>query len=115
MFNYERLDSFLKKDPLFSPSFYIDVDYTLINPDNTVNQSMVVLIKDLRQRYGDKISIIIWSSGGKRYASEAAEKAGIKDLIDTCLCKPIYIIDDCGDLWHTNILTIIEWNCAKNR
>jgi len=114
--NFDRFDLFLnEKYEGFCPTVCIDVDYTLINPDGSVNQTMRKAIIGLKEKYGDRVDIVVWSTGGKKYAREAVDKAGISEYVDIVMSKPIYIVDDCGEDWHFNSLTIIEFNCTRMR
>ncbi len=57
-----------------------DVDYTLINADNTPNYEVIELLHWF-QRNGDRI--IVWSGGGVPYADTWARKLGIGKYIAT--------------------------------
>jgi hypothetical protein len=113
--DFTRLFARANNNDGYCPSVFIDVDYVIINPDGSVNQTIVKTIKDLKAEYGDNIDIIVWSSGGKAYAKAAVEKAELNDFVDGIVSKPHYIVDDFGDMWHCNLLTIIDFDCSKYR
>jgi hypothetical protein len=56
-----------------------DVDYTLINKDNTPNYEVLDLLRWFI-RNGDRI--VVWSGGGTDYASHWVDKLGLDALAE---------------------------------
>lgn len=108
MFDHDRIDIFVNKNPDYIPSIYVDVDGTLLFGTDGINKALVKELRKVKEKYGDKIDIIVWSTGGKKYAKDCMEMAEIEDIVSYCLSKPLYVVDDCGDLWHFNMTQFIE-------
>ena len=103
------IDEISKKVPAFRPAIYVDVDGTLINPDMTINMVLVDELRRIKVRHGHNVSIVVWSSSGQGHAMDVVRVAEMDDIVDVCLCKPFYIVDDLGeDLWHVNKITFID-------
>ncbi len=96
------------------PVLYVDVDDTLVswdyhfgeNYDNKVEfvdpmdgkrafleviQPTIEAMKSHRIRGH---SIIVWSAGGGEWAREVVERLGLSGMVDACLAKPTWILDD---------------------
>lgn len=90
----EHLREIIKHKPDFFPTFYVDVDGTLLGFDQSVIQVTVDFIKDIKKEFGEKIEVVAWSSGGKVYTEQAVDKCGIREYVDYIISKPFCIVDD---------------------
>ena len=81
----------------------IDIDGTLII-DNKLNINLINWIKKENGNY----TFYLWTSRGKKYADHIADKFKIKDLFDSIISKPGFIVDDKGWKWthFTKVLKI---------
>lgn len=109
MLNDDFINAIAAKDRRFRVGIYVDVDGTLINPDMSMNMVLVDELRTAKEQHGDKICIVVWSTGGQGHAQKAAWAAGIEGIVEACLPKPHYLIDDMGkDLWHFNRIVFID-------
>ena len=95
--DYEIIRQHILKWMGIRPSVFVDVDQTLMTfgPDGLIPiQETVEVIKKIKQEFGDKVDVIIYTTGGKAYADEAVEICGLKDFVDYTMTKPIIVIDD---------------------
>jgi len=103
----KRLEGILEKDPEFRPSVFFDVDLTLIGPAGEVIWPTVQLIHRLREHFGRKIVIVVWT-GGESHARTAVCKCGLVNVVDIVVSKPAYCVDDCGELHLTGFTRFID-------
>ena len=91
-----RLDLFITAVEGYKPAIYVDIDFTLFLAPDRFNLSLITELRGIKEQYGDKIDIVAWSGGGRKYVEDIIENAGIADIVTICLAKPTIVIDDMG-------------------
>ena len=91
-----RLDLFITAADDYFPTIYVDVDFTLFLAPDRFNLPLIAELRRIKEEYGDKIDIVAWSGGGRKYVEDIVKKAGIADIVTICLAKPTIVIDDMG-------------------
>lgn len=98
----------LKKRQKYPPPrvIAVDVDGTLL-VRGEINTKLAAWC---REKKNAGFYMILWSSRGRKHASNVAESAGITDVFDTIISKPGYVVDDKGWGWikHTRVFTNLE-------
>jgi hypothetical protein len=83
-----------KDDPI---TLAVDIDDTLIfwkpNFTWTYNGPLIDLLEKLKDKYGDKLFIMLWSKGGAKHAKDKASQIGYTKY-DIAICKPFFTFDD---------------------
>lgn len=51
-------------------------------------------INKLKEFYKKGYEIVAWSASGKEWSTLIVEQLGLKDIVDYCLSKPDFYIDD---------------------
>jgi hypothetical protein len=70
---------------------FVDVDLTMVDHAGVLLPGAVDAIKTLHQA---GCHLFLWSTGGRDYCKQTAERAGIADLFEAFLPKPDIYIDD---------------------
>jgi len=97
---HERIKQLKEKMNILDNVIYIDVDETLLLPDNEdtfvpckPNYPLIGMIKEWKKAGR---SIVVWTSNGDgvEHARKIVRELDIERYVDLCLPKPMTIVDD---------------------